>query len=100
MDPGSSRSYPAWNQYSVLGMPLAVQLGLAPLSLPVIIGYVFPVHLAFTVHFIVTGPPYRRLRGVTSRSGAASGCSRVVMAATMFELSGPFIGWLGGPARR
>ena len=87
---------PLWNQYNVLGMPLAFNWESAPLSLPVIVGYLFPVHLAFTVQLIVTvliaGTGAYVLGRVLHLGVIGS-----VMAATMFELSGPFIGWLGWP---
>ena len=45
---------PLWNPYSVLGMPLAFNWESAPLSLPALIGYLFPVRLAYTAHIVVT----------------------------------------------
>ncbi|MGH9917260.1 MAG: YfhO family protein, partial [Nitrososphaerales archaeon] len=66
----------------------------APFSIPVVIGYLFPVHLSYTVQIIVTmliaGTGAYVLARVLRLSPLAS-----AMTATIFELSGPFIGWLG-----
>ncbi len=87
---------PLWNQYSVLGMPLAFNWESAPLSLPVLIGYLFPIRLAYTAQLVVTlvvaGTGVYVL-GKVLRLGAL-GC---MTAAIVFELSGPFIGYLGWP---
>ncbi len=87
---------PLWNPYSALGAPLAFNWESAPLSIPVLIGYLFPVHLSFTVQIIVTvliaGTGVYTLGRVLRLSPLAC-----MMAATVFELSGPFIGWLGWP---
>ena len=45
---------PLWNPYSAVGMPLAFNWESAPLSLPVLIGYLFPVRLAYTAQLVVT----------------------------------------------
>ncbi len=87
---------PLWNSYSALGMPLAFNWESAPLSLPVLFGYLFPVRLAYTVQVIVTvviaGTGVYVL-GRLFRLGIL-GC---VTAAIVFELSGPFIALLGWP---
>jgi len=87
---------PLWNPYSVLGSPLAFNWVSAPFSVPVAIGYLFPVHLAYTVQIVVTvliaGTGVYVLARVLRLSPLGS-----AMAATTFELSGPFIGWLGWP---
>ena len=87
---------PLWNPYSALGMPLAFNWESAPFSLPVLIGYLFPVRLAYTAQVIVTvviaGTGVYVL-GKVLRLGRL-GC---VTAAVVFELSGPFIGLLGWP---
>jgi hypothetical protein len=87
---------PLWNPYSALGMPLAFNWQAATFSLPVVVGYLFPLQLAYTVQIVVTL--------VVAGTGAYVLCRimRVgvlgaVMAATVFELSGSFIGWLGWP---
>ena len=87
---------PLWNPYSALGSPLAFNWESAPLSIPVLVGYLFPVHLAYTAQIIVTlliaGTGVYVLGRVLGLSPL--GCA---MAATVFELSGPVIGWLGWP---
>jgi hypothetical protein len=87
---------PLWNPYSALGMPLAFNWESAPFSLPVLIGYLFPVRLAYTAQIVVTvviaGTGVYVL-GKVLRLGIL-GC---MTAAIVFELSGPFIGLLGWP---
>ena len=87
---------PLWNPYSALGMPLAFNWESAPLSLPVLVGYLVPVRLAYTVQVVVTvviaGTGVYVL-GKVLRLGIL-GC---MTAAIVFELSGPFIGLLGWP---
>ena len=87
---------PLWNPYSGLGMPLAFNWQAASFSVPVLAGYLAPVHLAYTVEVLVvlviagTGTyVLARMLGL-----GALGCA---MAATVFELSGPFVAWLGWP---
>ncbi len=87
---------PLWNPYSALGLPLAFNWQAAPLSLPTLVGYLFPLHLAFTVQIVVTL--------LTAGTGVyifarALGLSVLActFAAIAFELSGPFMGWLGQP---
>jgi len=87
---------PLWNPYEALGMPLAFNWQTAAFSVPSLIGYLFPLHLAFTVQVIVTlliaGTGVYVLCRVLRLGTLAS-----VFAATVFELSGPMIGWLGWP---
>src|SRR6202140_2544851 len=45
---------PLWNPYSALGMPLAFNWASAPFSVPALIGYLFPLHLAYTVQVVIT----------------------------------------------
>jgi hypothetical protein len=87
---------PLWNPYSALGTPLAFNWQAAPFSLPAAVGYLFPLHLAYTVQVVVTlvvagtgAYALGRLLGV-----GVLGC---VMGATVYELSGAFFGWLGWP---
>jgi len=87
---------PLWNAYSGLGAPLAFNFQTAAFSLPALIGYLFPVHLASTVQVVsallIAGSGtyvLGRLLGLGALSSA--------MAATVFELSGPLVGWLGWP---
>ncbi len=87
---------PLWNSYSALGMPLAFNWQSATFSLPSVVGYLFPLHLAYTVQVVTTlvvagtgAYVFTRLLGV-----GVLGCA---MAGTVFELSGSFFGWLGWP---
>jgi hypothetical protein len=85
---------PLWNPYSALGMPLAFNWESAPLSLPVLVGYLFPVRLAYTAQLVVTiviaGSGVYVL-GKVLRLGILA----CMTAAIVFELSGPFVGLLG-----
>ncbi len=87
---------PLWNPYSALGMPLAFNWESAPMSLPALIGYLFPVRLAYTAQVVVTvviaGAGVYVL-GKVLRLGVL-GC---MTAAIAFELSGAFMGNLGWP---
>lgn len=87
---------PLWNPQSALGMPLAFNWASGPFSVPAMIGYLFPLHLAYTVQVVVTlavaGTGVYTL-GRVLRLGVLGS----VTAATVYELSGPFIGWLGWP---
>jgi hypothetical protein len=87
---------PLWNPYNALGLPLAFNWQSAVFSLPSAIGYLFPLHLAYTVSVLVTlviaGTGVYVLGRVLGLG--ALGCT---MAATVYELSGPFMGWLGWP---
>ncbi len=87
---------PLWNPYSGLGMPLAFNWQSAPFGLPALIGYLFPVRDAYTVGVIVTvivAGTGGYFLGRVLRLGVI-GCA---MVGTVFELSGPFVGWLGWP---
>ena len=87
---------PLWNPYSALGMPLAFNWQSAPFSVAAVVGYLFPVHLAYTAQVLVTlviaGTGVYVLGRVLGLG--VLGCT---MAATVYELSGPFMGWLGWP---
>jgi hypothetical protein len=87
---------PLWNPYEALGMPLAFNWQTAAFSVPSLIGYLFPLHLAFTVQVILTliiaGTGVYALCRVLQLG--TLGC---VFAGTVFELSGPMVGWLGWP---
>jgi hypothetical protein len=87
---------PLWNPYSALGMPLAFNWESAPLSLPVLIGYLFPVRLAYTAQVVVavvTAGTGVYVLGKVLRLGTL-GC---MTAAIVFELSGAFMGNIGWP---
>jgi hypothetical protein len=87
---------PLWNPYSALGMPLAFNWQSQPFSLPSLLGYLVPVHLAFTVQvlaiLVIAGTGVYVLCRLLRLGVLAA-----VLAATVFELSGPFMGLLGWP---
>ncbi len=87
---------PLWNPYSVLGMPLAFNWQSAPFGLPALIGYLFPLHLAYTAGVVVTLLVAGTGTYVLGRV-IGLGVLGSAMAATVYELSGPFFGWLGWP---
>ena len=91
-----SGQLPLWNPYSVLGMPLAFNWQAGAFSVPALLGYLFPLRLAYTVQVITTlilaGTGVYVLGRVLRLSVVS--CA---MAATVYELSGPFFGWLGWP---
>ena len=85
---------PLWNPYSALGLPLAFNWQSAPFSLGSLVGYIFPLSMAFTASVVVTL--------VVAGTGAyflgrvlGLGVLGSAMAATVFELSGQMMGWLG-----
>lgn len=87
---------PLWNPYSATGMPLAFNWLSAAFSVPAAVGYLFPLHLAYTAAIVTTL--------VIAGTGVYVLCRLIglgtlgcVMAATVFELSGPLVGWLGWP---
>jgi Bacterial membrane protein YfhO len=87
---------PLWNPYSALGVPLAFNWQSATFGVPALLGYLFPVHLAYTVAQLATvliagGGVY--FLGRVLRLGVLG----ATMAATVYELSGPLMGWLGWP---
>jgi len=87
---------PLWNPYSGLGMPLAFNWQTAPFGLPALVGYLVPVQYAYTVGILVTlvvAGTGAYVLGRLLHLGVV-GCT---MAAVVFELSGPFVGWLGWP---
>jgi len=87
---------PLWNPYSALGMPLAFNWQSGAFSLQAAFGYLFPVHLAYTVQAVVTlmvAGSGAYVFGRVLRLGTLGS----LLAATGFELSGPVIGWLGWP---
>ncbi len=87
---------PLWNPYEALGMPLAFNWQTAALSVPTLIGYLFPLHLTFTVQVILT--LIIAGTGVYALGRALGlGTLACIFAGTVFELSGPMLGWLGWP---
>jgi len=87
---------PLWNPYSALGMPLVFNWQSAAFGVPALVSYLFPLHLAFTVAEVATlsiagGGAY--VLGRVLRLGVLGAAT----AATVYELSGPLVGWLGWP---
>ena len=87
---------PLWNPYNVLGTPLAFNWQSATFGLTSLVGYLVPVRLAYTVGIVLsiliagTGAyVFGRVLGLSIIACAFTG--------TIFELSGPFVGWLGWP---
>lgn len=85
---------PLWNPYNVLGMPLAFNWGSAPFGLSSLVGYAFPVRMAFAAGLLTTllvagcgGYLLGRVLGL--------GILASVFGAVTLELSGSFVGWLG-----
>ncbi|MGH9919863.1 MAG: hypothetical protein ACRD6W_13495, partial [Nitrososphaerales archaeon] len=87
---------PLWNPYEALGMPLAFNWQSAPFGLSTLISYLFPLRLAFTVCVVSTIAIAGTGVYVLSRM-LRLGVIGAVTAATVFELSGPFVAWLGWP---
>ncbi len=87
---------PLWNPYSALGMPLAFNWESAPFSLPALLGYLVPIRFAFTVGvlstLVIAGTGVYVLARILGLG--VLGC---VFAATIYELSGQFMGNLGWP---
>ena len=87
---------PLWNPLSGLGLPLAFNWQSAVFSLPALVSYLFPLHLAYTAQIIVTlviaGTGAYALARVLGLG--VIGCAT---AGTVYELSGSFMGWLGWP---
>lgn len=85
---------PLWNPYSAMGLPLAFNFQSAVFSLPMLIAYMFPVGLAYTVTFfvkmIIAGTGAFYLARILKANVAPS-----LFAGTIFELSGALTGWLG-----
>jgi Bacterial membrane protein YfhO len=87
---------PLWNPYNVLGTPLAFNWQSATFSLPSLLGYLAPARMAYTIQVLVTmaiGGTGVYVLGRVQRLNVLA----CVFGATVFELSGSFIGWLGWP---
>lgn len=87
---------PLWNPYGGLGMPLAFNWQSAPFGLPALVSYLGPQRDILTVeaavNLVVAGTGayvFARVLGMGAIASAAVG--------TVFELSGPFVAWLGYP---
>ena len=91
-----SGQLPLWNQYNVLGLPLAFNWQSSVFSVPTLLSYLFPVRYAYTVIVLVklmvagTGAYVLcRVLGLGVLSAAFGG--------TVFELSGPIVDHAGWP---
>ena len=85
---------PLWNPYNALGLPLAFNWESATFSVPVLLGYLVPLHLAYTVQVLVTYAIAGTGAYVLGRV-LGLGVLGSVMAGTVFELSGPVFGLVG-----
>ena len=87
---------PLWNPLSGLGLPLAFNWQSAVFSLPALVSYLLPLHLAYTAQIVMTlvlaGTGAYALGRVLGLG--VIGCAT---AGTVYELSGSFMGWLGWP---
>jgi hypothetical protein len=87
---------PLWNPYNGLGLPLAFNWQSAAFGVPSLVGYLFPIRYAYTVGVILTlliAGSGAYVLGRVLRLGFLG----AIMVATVFELSGPLIAWLGYP---
>ena len=85
---------PLWNPYNVLGMPLAFSWQSGVFSVPVLLSYLAPLHLAYTVivltKFLIAGTgAYVLCRVLHMRPLSAA------FGGTVFELSGPMLHYAG-----
>ena len=87
---------PLWNPYSALGMPLAFNWQSATFSLPVALGYLAPLRLAYTVAVLATLVIAGTGTYVLARL-IGTGALGAALAGTVYELGGPLFGWLGWP---
>ncbi len=87
---------PLWNPYSALGLPLAFNWQSAPFSLSMLVAYLFPLRLAYTMQWFVTLLVAGTGAYVLGRV-LKLGVMGAAFMATVYELSGPFIAWLGWP---
>jgi hypothetical protein len=87
---------PLWNSYNGMGLPLAFNWQSGAFGLPAIVGYLVPLHLAYTAQILVTlvlaGTGAYFLASVLGVG--VVGCA---MAGTVFELSGDVMAWSGYP---
>ena len=85
---------PLWNPYSTLGLPLAFNLNSMALSVPALVGYVFPLRVDYAVQLITTlfiSGTGVYVFGRVLRVGVLGS----VFAATVFEISGASVFFLG-----
>ena len=87
---------PLWNPYSALGLPLAFNWQSATFSVPALVGYLAPLRLDYTVQvavIVVVAGTGAYVFGRVLRMGVLA----AAFTATVFELSGALIAWLGWP---
>jgi hypothetical protein len=87
---------PLWNPYNGTGMPLAFNWVSAVFSVPSLVGYLFPLRYAYTVGIVVTlvlAGSGGYVLGRVLRLGVIG----ALTVASIFELSGPLVAWLGFP---
>ena len=87
---------PLWNPYNGQGLPLAFNWQSASFAVPTLIGYLFPLNVAFTASVVATFVIAGTGAYVLGRT-LALGFVGSLMIATVFELGGPMVGWLGFP---
>jgi hypothetical protein len=87
---------PLWNPYNGLGLPLAFNWQAASFGLPSLVGYLVPLRFAYTTGVVATL--------IIAGTGAyflarvlRIGFLGAITVATVFELGGPLVGWLGYP---
>ena len=87
---------PLWNPYEGLGMPLAFNWQSASFGVPALISYLFPYNLVITIQvfatLIIAGTGMYVLGRVIGLNTISC-----IFGGTVFELSGPMLGWLGWP---
>jgi hypothetical protein len=87
---------PLWNPYNGLGLPLAFNWQSAAFSVPTVAGYLVPLREAYTVGLIVTlviAGSGGYVLGKVLRLGMLG----ALTIATVYELCGPLVVWLGYP---
>ena len=96
VDAGSPWSAAALESLQCAGNALSIQLAIRDVQRPPLVGYLAPIRLAYTVQVLTTlfiAGTGAYVLGRVLRLGVL-GC---VTAATIYELSGPFLGFLGWP---
>ena len=88
---------PLWNPYSALGLPLAFNWQSAPFGLPALVGYLVPLHLAYTVGVLVT-VVVAGTGGYVFARVLRLGVVPSAFVGTIFVLSGPMVALLGWSA--
>ena len=87
---------PLWNPFNGLGLPLAFNWQSAVFSVPSLVGYLVPLRDAYGTGVIVTlviAGSGAYVLGRTLRLGIIG----ALTIATVFELCGPLVAWLGYP---